>query len=1239
MKKIVVLAILFITNFAFSQLSINELLAENKIKEAHEIAKSNYEKEPDNLKTFTQHLQLLQLNLVKGDEFLTELEHVKDITKDFNPYYYLFWESAFEYDESGLSKLQIASLKEIIKNKKFDGTLKIKAKILLGNHFFQKNDFKTKDQYYGDLGNIIDWSIVGVFENISASGYNRDYHTLTKYKKDDSFLNKKGNSVSWISMNKESKGSWAQIDNHFNISEGVAFAQTFIHSEKDQDVEIRFGLTGSFKLWVNDAFIAGNKEETRTIEDGYISKIKLKKGVNRVLFQIGVSQFETMNLYARITDSEGIAISDLSFSDFANDYHKNQTANPNKSFNKLGNPFTSKFDKTSLLDIHLQSIVLEKNFQIKELRLILEEASKTYPKSSIVNIGLLKIYNHFEYYSLYSQKIEALKKYDNSGAEAADILFNESMQQKKYDDARIYLDVLKKSHKTNADLIVKEINLDVNSNYTSRAINLINSSYEKYSNYYEIVNWKYEVLTKVDKDPDEALKILKLYLKSNYNSGAYDALAKHYLNNGELDLAIDTYKQLKEQHKDKYGPIETLAKIHALSQKFSEAKNYYDEILRQAPYIGSYYDARGDCQQELGNMEEAKKDYSLALTYSPTLFETREKLRYLNGKVSIKNQFKEVNLLDVTKEQITQEDYPNDNSVILHNEKQVLLYEGGGKEEIYHIAVKVLNTAGIDNWKEYSIGLLNSQTLDLEYAAIVKANGSIIKADVNYNQLVFTGLEANDNIILSYKLKSYYDGSLSEHFWDTQYFKYYLPVKKSIYSIIYHNSFDLKYKMSNMDVSPTERVIDDYTYLSWSRENQDAMDNEPLMPDLVDNSSVLHLTTIPSWEFIVKWYNDLSKTKAESDFEVQNVVTELFKDKKNLSDLDKAKIIYDYIVENIRYSSVPFRQSGWIPQKASKVINTKVGDCKDVSTLFVIMCKEVGIEASLVLVDTKNNGRKKMPLPSVEFNHCIAHADLDGQEYFIELTSDLLPFGAVSGYLKNAEALIISEKNQSKPFKIPENKNNLSTSQRKSKITLRDNNVEVSSVNFNTGGYAAQMRGIYKHLNKEARFKQLATNLKIDLSSVELKSLKFDDNLFSNSDTLDYSYDFIVNSPYTKIGDLKIFRVPIISKITPFEFLSIEKRKFDLELWQYLDVNMLKEQIEFEIPSDKKVVDFPKDFKLESKFGSYELTFKKENAQVTILRVFKLNTDVILQEDYKEFRTFMNEIFEKENINIGLKNK
>ncbi|MDP1335075.1 transglutaminase domain-containing protein, partial [Klebsiella pneumoniae] len=77
-------------------------------------------------------------------------------------------------------------------------------------------------------------------------------------------------------------------------------------------------------------------------------------------------------------------------------------------------------------------------------------------------------------------------------------------------------------------------------------------------------------------------------------------------------------------------------------------------------------------------------------------------------------------------------------------------------------------------------------------------------------------------------------------------------------------------------------------------------------------------------------------------------------------------------------------------------LNNKLGDCKDVSTLFVALCNEVGIKANLVLVSTRDNGLYGMLLPNIQFNHCIASLEEGGKKYYIELTDNKNPFGAGS---------------------------------------------------------------------------------------------------------------------------------------------------------------------------------------------------------------------------------------------------
>src|SRR5690606_19924230 len=103
-----------------------------------------------------------------------------------------------------------------------------------------------------------------------------------------------------------------------------------------------------------------------------------------------------------------------------------------------------------------------------------------------------------------------------------------------------------------------------------------------------------------------------------------------------------------------------------------------------------------------------------------------------------------------------------------------------------------------------------------------------------------------------------------------------------------------------------------------------------------------------------------------------------------------------------------FRQSGYVPQKPSKTITTKLGDCKDLSALFVTLANHAGLNSELVLVLTNDNGRKINPLPNIGFNHCIVKVDFNGKEHFMELTDNYAPFNTMPTSLYQANALVVS---------------------------------------------------------------------------------------------------------------------------------------------------------------------------------------------------------------------------------------
>ena len=59
------------------------------------------------------------------------------------------------------------------------------------------------------------------------------------------------------------------------------------------------------------------------------------------------------------------------------------------------------------------------------------------------------------------------------------------------------------------------------------------------------------------------------------------------------------------------------------------------------------------------------------------------------------------------------------------------------------------------------------------------------------------------------------------------------------------------------------------------------------------------------------------------------------------------------MLENTRYVALEFGIHGYKPYRVSQVLSRRFGDCKDKASLLMVLLREVGVEAELVLLRTR----------------------------------------------------------------------------------------------------------------------------------------------------------------------------------------------------------------------------------------------------------------------------------------------
>ncbi|HUM45903.1 MAG TPA: tetratricopeptide repeat protein [Chitinophagales bacterium] len=1149
-----------------------------------------------------------------------------------NPYPYLFalWHTpvVFAYTLK-LKDDRIEFLKSIIDDPKANGTLKAMAHSALGKHYAASNSISKSNEEFAKIGSVAVWQLAGEFENISESGFDKNFDPVSHPEEAATFINKVGAKVKWFEMAGNRNDKWVDFAYHFFIDNSIIYAQTFVSSPVDQQLQLRIGTSGSLKAWVNDALVFTESKERNNDLDTYIAAVKLNKGNNRILLQIGSSEIESSNFLVRLTDDDGNPVAGLKAVAKAQPYNQATTADikPVRVFAE--EYFESKVKEQPEKIIHylmLASAYL-RNDKAYEARKVLLQAQEKEPECSYIKTKLIEAYYREGNETDANIGTEWLKEHDADNLISLNLFYNEEVKKENYEEAEKIVDKITGIYGEDEETMHKRINLLANMKKRDQTLVLIQEAYKKYPTYYDFIVLKSAVEQNVNKNFGAGIDVLKKYLKDNYSSDAQVKLSDAYLAKGDLEAGLDAYSDQLLHEPYSVGTIYRLGLYYYKITNYTTAEKYFKNALSIAPYVNYFWAALAKCYEDMGRKQDAIAAYEKAIEYKPTSYDARESLRNLYGKPDVFSYFPQPDVYNMIKKAPAAAEYPEDNSLILGNEVQKVVYGGGASEEKHIMVVKVFNQQGIDIWKEYWIESNSMQTYLIEKAEVVKVNGSKVEAETNDSHIVFTTLEAGDAIHITYRLKNYLTGKLAPHFWEEFYFSHWYPYLSSKYTLLIDPSIKFRYEFSQDKIEPVVTKKDEFDLYTWEKTNQPSITSEDKMPQIKDVANLLYLSSFPDWTYISNWYYDLASTKAKSDFEVSEVVTSLFREKKNLTELQKANVIYDYIVTNISYSSVSFLQSGLIPQKASKVINTKIGDCKDVATLFVAMCKEAGIQADWVLVNTRDGGSRQNILPSIEFNHCIARLHADGKNYFIELTSNALPFNTFYNELKNAEALPITgsaDKGITLLHLNPDTRYKNIVA-RESDVTLSLDEITVKKSNIKTGVLAAYIRDTYRDIGEQEQKKNMQEAISGDYPNLRLMNLSFT-NLKSTSDTVQYEFIYKATDALTEVGGMKLLNIPWSEKAQTGDFVFSESRKYPIDLWNWTANDNETETIVLHIPAGLQLSEIPKQVNFTCPVADYTLKYKSEPGKLTISRQLSYRKDLVELTEISVFRDFYKKV-------------
>lgn len=347
---------------------------------------------------------------------------------------------------------------------------------------------------------------------------------------------------------------------------------------------------------------------------------------------------------------------------------------------------------------------------------------------------------------------------------------------------------------------------------------------------------------------------------------------------------------------------------------------------------------------------------------------------------------------------------------------------------------------------------------------------------------------------------------------------------------------------------------------------------------------------------------------------------------QNAEPLVSAKIIFEeikkYYLWNDTYGS--FTEYG-----AKKAYQQKKGNVADINLSLVGALQAAGLQADPVMVSTRKNGIPIMLHPVITgFNYAIARVVIGGNQYWLDATDPLHPFGFVPERCLNGKVRVMSKVSEWVDLK-PKDKNKKVTH-----LVLKPdaNGIITGKLKISHFGYDAFDQR--KKLHSFSSLEEYKKNQSKQWSNFEVTHFSF-----QATDSLEKpfveEYGLTFSEPMN--ADVLYFSPFLTGSWEKNPFRSNE-RSYPVDFGAPLDEVTI---LEFEYPPSYEVDEMPKSaaLALPQNGGRYLFNMSNIGNKIHMTNNFTLNKSVYSSDEYHSLRELFARVVQNQQAQIVLKKK